>query len=95
MLRNIYIIGMGALGVFYGHLIEKKLSAAESLKFIADADRIARYSKKTITCNGEVCNFSFADAAIPWSPYQPISGRVPCSVMEFPTNKIRLPFPSW
>ena len=64
MLRNIYMIGMGALGVFYGHLIEKNLPAEEgSLKFIADADRIARYREKTITCNGEPCSFSFVDAA--------------------------------
>jgi len=64
MLRNIYIIGMGALGVFYGHLIEKNLPAGEgNLHFIADADRIARYKEKTITCNGELCSFRFADAA--------------------------------
>ncbi|MBR4079297.1 MAG: ketopantoate reductase family protein [Christensenellaceae bacterium] len=64
MLRNIYIIGMGALGVFYGHLIEKNLPAGEGcLHFIADTDRISRYQKKTITCNGEICNFSFADAS--------------------------------
>lgn len=64
MLRNIYIIGMGALGVLYGSLIEQKISAeGGSLHFIADADRIARYKEKTITCNGEPCRFAFADAA--------------------------------
>jgi len=61
MLRNIYIIGMGALGVFYGHLIEKNLPAGEgNLHFIADADRIARYKEKTITVSFK----DFSPAAI-------------------------------
>lgn len=34
-----------------------------------------------------------AEAAIPQQPCQPISGRMPCSVMVLPTNTMRLPLP--
>lgn len=62
MLRNIYIIGMGALGVLYGHQIKKHLPEGGSLKFIADRQRIERYRMAQTSCNGEPCNFTFADA---------------------------------
>ena len=64
MLRKIYIIGMGALGVLFGHQIKKHLPESGSLKFIADPVRIARYRRENVSCNGEPCNFEFADSRI-------------------------------
>ena len=62
MLRNIYIIGMGALGVLFGHQINKNLPEGSSLRFIADESRLARYRALPVACNGELCNFEFADS---------------------------------
>lgn len=63
MLQNIAIIGMGALGVLFGNRIQKNLPEGGSLHFIADAERMERYRNLPTSCNGELCNFSFADAA--------------------------------
>lgn len=62
MLRNIYIIGMGALGVLFGQQIKKHLPSGGSLKFIADEERLSRYRSLPTSCNGELCNFEFADS---------------------------------
>lgn len=60
MIKNVSIIGMGALGILYGsHLL--KCMPKESLRIIADKDRIIRYKRNHIFCNGERCEFNYMD----------------------------------
>lgn len=57
-IRNCTIIGLGALGTLFGKLIQDNLGAG-SVRFLASADRIERYQKNPVYCNGERCDFSF------------------------------------
>ena len=58
-MRDIVIIGMGALGIMYGDLLARALPAG-SVTVVADIGRIARYRAGEVTANGELCGFSFA-----------------------------------
>ena len=60
-INNITIVGMGALGILYGDFFTKKLGK-EHVNFVADDDRINRYKKDIITCNGKPCDFTFVNA---------------------------------
>ncbi|MCX7614197.1 MAG: ketopantoate reductase family protein [Clostridiales bacterium] len=57
-IKKVSIIGLGALGVLVGHRISKHLDK-ENLRIIADKDRIARYMRDNVYCNGERCNFQY------------------------------------
>ena len=54
--RKITIVGMGALGVMYGDMIARSLGW-DALTFLADRDRIDRYKKEGVFCNGKECTF--------------------------------------
>ena len=58
-IRTVAIVGLGALGVLFGHHLSKKLPEG-ALKIVADADRIARYEREGVYCNGERCRFRYA-----------------------------------
>ena len=49
---SVAIIGMGALGILYGHLIGRRIGY-ENLFFVADAARVRRFNSVGVTCNGE------------------------------------------
>jgi 2-dehydropantoate 2-reductase len=51
------LIGLGAIGVTFANQIQTTLPG--SLTAIADADRIARYTREGIYCNGKRCDFSY------------------------------------
>lgn len=53
---SVAIIGMGALGILYGHLIGRRIGY-ENLFFVADAARVRRFNSVGVTCNGEKCPF--------------------------------------
>jgi len=57
-IRNVSIIGLGALGVLFGNHLSKKMPK-ENLRIIAEGDRIAKYNSEQVYCNGERCNFNF------------------------------------
>jgi len=58
-IRTVAIVGLGALGVLFGHQLSRKLSEG-ALRIVADADRIARYEREGVFCNGERCSFCYA-----------------------------------
>lgn len=51
------MIGMGALGILFGHPMSKALG--DNFRMIANTERIARYKTRETTSNGEVCKFNF------------------------------------
>jgi 2-dehydropantoate 2-reductase len=55
---NVSIIGLGALGVLFGHHLSKHMPAG-NLRIIADEERIARYKQDGVFINDEPCNFNF------------------------------------
>lgn len=57
-IRTVSIIGLGALGVLYGHHLSCRLPK-ENLRIISDSNRIKRYQRENVYCNGIVCDFNF------------------------------------
>jgi 2-dehydropantoate 2-reductase len=57
-IKKVSIIGLGALGILFGHHLSKKMPKAD-LRIIADRDRINRYEKDHVYCNGERCDFTY------------------------------------
>ena len=60
MIDRVTIVGMGALGIFFGDGFQRALGE-DNVTFLADKDRQARYKAAEITCNGRPCNFNFSD----------------------------------
>lgn len=59
-IKNISIIGLGALGVLYGDYFTRALGK-EAVSFVADQRRIETYQKKGVYCNGRKCDFHFVN----------------------------------
>lgn len=57
-IRTVSIIGLGNLGIAYGHHLSKKMPKRD-LRIVADRDRIERYEREGIYCNGERCDFQY------------------------------------
>ena len=57
-IETVAIIGLGALGVLYGHHLAKSMRI-ENLRIIADLNRIERYRREQIYANGECCAFNY------------------------------------
>jgi 2-dehydropantoate 2-reductase len=57
-IKTVTIIGLGALGVLYGHQLSKQMPA-EDLRIVADEKRIERYRRDGIYSNGEPCHFQY------------------------------------
>lgn len=57
-IRTVAIIGLGNLGIAFGNHLSKKMQK-EDLRFIADRERISRYERDGIFCNGECCDFQY------------------------------------
>ncbi|PKM66615.1 MAG: 2-dehydropantoate 2-reductase [Firmicutes bacterium HGW-Firmicutes-2] len=66
-IKTVSIIGLGALGVLYGHHLAKNMPL-ENLRIIADADRIKRYKMDKIYCNHEEVDVNFMTPETPCSP---------------------------
>lgn len=60
-IKKVSIIGLGALGILFGHHLSKKLPQVD-LRIIADMDRIKRYKNEGVYCNGELCEFHYVTA---------------------------------
>lgn len=57
-IKNVSIIGLGALGILFGNMLSKKMPK-KNLRIIADRERITRYQDEGIYCNGERCDFNY------------------------------------
>lgn len=57
-IKRVSIIGLGALGILFGHHLSKKMPK-EDLRIIADQERIQRYETDNVYCNGERCQFHY------------------------------------
>lgn len=66
-INTVSIVGLGALGVLFGHRLSENMPR-ENLRIIADSDRIAKYRKENIYCNGEQCNFNYMTPEEPCEP---------------------------
>lgn len=66
-IKKVSIIGLGALGVLIGSRMLKKLPSGD-LRIIAGEDRIRRYLRDGVYCNGERCDFHYARPGDPCEP---------------------------
>ena len=57
-IKTVSIIGLGALGILYGHHLSK-IMPHDNLRIIADQSRINRYRQDRVYCNNEQCDFNF------------------------------------
>lgn len=57
-IRTVAIIGLGALGIMYGHHLSRVMPF-EWLRIIADRGRIQKYESEKVYCNGEQCRFNY------------------------------------
>lgn len=61
------IIGLGALGTLYAHLLTEALGKDRVL-VLADSGRVRRYQKQELWYNGQRCDFNYTDAAAASGP---------------------------
>ena len=61
-IKNISIIGMGALGVMYGSHLAHHLGF-DHVTYIMDEKRYEKYKGSTVTCNGEKLSFTCVPAS--------------------------------
>jgi 2-dehydropantoate 2-reductase len=66
-IKKVSLIGLGALGVLFAHQLSKHMGR-EDLRIIADAERIRRYRRDGVFCNGERCDFNYAAPEEPCVP---------------------------
>lgn len=59
-IKRTAIIGAGCLGIMFAGLLSEGYGR-ENVYFIADRDRIRRYKRDGIICNGKKCDFIFED----------------------------------
>lgn len=61
-IKTVGVIGLGALGVLYTHLLTTALGK-EHVLVLADHDRVRRYQDQELFFNGQACDFNYTDAA--------------------------------
>ncbi|MDY0323711.1 MAG: ketopantoate reductase family protein [Candidatus Carbobacillus sp.] len=66
-IQNVAIIGLGAMGIMYGHHLEKHMTSG-NLIIIADDERIQRYQRDHLYCNGERCHFHYVSPEATFGP---------------------------
>lgn len=57
-IQSVALIGMGALGILYGHTMARKMKEG-AVTFLVDEKRNQRYRADPPTFNGEPCRFAF------------------------------------
>lgn len=62
-INKISIIGLGALGIMFGHYIAQKVPD-NTLRIIADNERITKYKENGIYCNDEACSFNYLSTEV-------------------------------
>lgn len=66
-IKTLGIVGLGALGTLYAHLLTEALGRDRVL-ILADSDRVERYRREGVYFNGRLCGFQYADAASVQAP---------------------------
>ena len=66
-IKTVSIVGLGALGVLFGNHLSRHMSKG-NLRIIADCDRILKYRRNNIFCNGERCDFNYITPDEPCTP---------------------------
>ena len=79
-IENIAIIGMGALGLLYGDLLERDKTL--SVGFIVDDARMARYRGEAISVNGVEKRFRFLPAGAENTPADLVIFAVKATALE-------------
>jgi 2-dehydropantoate 2-reductase len=59
-IKKVSIIGLGALGILFGHFLSKRMPK-EDLRIVADVARIRKYQEEKVYCNGECCEFNYVN----------------------------------
>ncbi len=59
-IKRVSIIGLGALGILFGHHLNKKMPQGD-LRIIADEERIRKYQTDFVYCNGECYDFNYLE----------------------------------
>lgn len=57
-IKNVSIVGLGALGTMYGKYFSDKLPKSQ-VRIIANQSRIDKYEHNGIFCNGQRCDFNY------------------------------------
>lgn len=60
-IKNITIVGLGALGIMYGNYFTERLPE-KSVRIVADDKRIEKYKRQGVYCNGKPCFFHYISA---------------------------------
>lgn len=66
-IKTVAIIGLGAMGILYGNHFAKKMPQG-ALRIVADQQRVERYTRESIICNGEKCEFNYVTPEEKTSP---------------------------
>jgi len=97
-IKTVSIIGLGALGVLFGNQLLKHMQGNE-FRIVASSDRITKYKRDCIYCNGEICNFNYitpqdlttpADLLIFAVKYNDLQGAITDSKNQVGENTIIL-----
>jgi 2-dehydropantoate 2-reductase len=59
-IKKVSIIGLGALGILFGHFLSKRMPK-EDLRIVGDVARIRKYQEEKVYCNGECCEFNYVN----------------------------------
>lgn len=59
-INTVAIVGLGALGILYGHHFRKAIGK-ERVRIVVNKERMARYQAQGISFNGEPCDFLYVD----------------------------------
>ena len=57
-MKTVGLIGLGAMGVLYSDLLQRGLMQGDFF-VIADAERVERYQRDGVYCNGTRCDFLY------------------------------------
>lgn len=66
-LSTVSVVGTGALGILFGKQLSDGLGN-DCVRFVADKNRLNRYLRDGIYCNGTRCDFQFVDKDAACSP---------------------------
>jgi 2-dehydropantoate 2-reductase len=66
-IKTVSLIGLGALGILYAYKL-KDILPENGLRIIVDSQRMQKYQKEGVYCNGELCEFHYYPPDMPVSP---------------------------
>jgi len=80
-IKKVSIIGLGALGILYGEHFLRRMPQLD-LRIIADRNRIDKYRKEGIFCNGQICPFFYVTPDVAVDPADLIIIAVKYSALD-------------